>query len=134
MIQNKFEPYYYGNTTKREKNKTDKFIEANKDKKMWSLSLYFDATRLVKRQKSKSMFWEGHRNDFSLCKTSDLSKFNGVYTFEEALKLFKEFPLQNYELIRLNFDTERYWGNHDVSSLEHFILIRDLEKEGNQKC
>lgn len=132
MIQNKFEPYYYGNTTKWEKNRTDKFIEANKDKKLWSLSLYFDAARLVRNQKSKSMFWEGFRNDFSLCKTSDLSKYNGVYTFEEALKLFKEFPLQNYELIRLNFDTERYWKSQDVSSLECFILVRSLEKEGNE--
>ena len=131
MIQNQFEPYYYGNTTKWEKNHTDKFIEANKDKKLWSLSLYFDVDRLVKRQKIKSMFWEGYRNDFSLCKTSDLSKFNGVYTFEEALKLFKEFPIQNYELIRLNFDTEKYHESDRGNSLEHFILVRSLEKENN---
>ena len=131
MIQNQFEPYYYGNTTKWEKNKLDKFIEANKEKKLWSLSLYFDTDRLVKHQRIKSMFWEGYRNDFSLCKTSDLSKFNGVYTFEEALKLFKEFPIQNYELIRLNFDIEKYNESSEGSPLDHFILVRSLEKESN---
>lgn len=131
MIQNQFEPYYYGNTTKCEKNRTDKFIEKNKDKKLWSLALYFDVDRLVKRQRIKSMFWEGYRNDFSLCKTSDLSKFNGVYTFEEALKLFKEFPIQSFECIRLNFDIQRYYESSGGVPKNHFILVRNLEKEGD---
>ena len=33
MIQNKFEPYYYGNTTKWEKNRTDKFIVKRRNDK-----------------------------------------------------------------------------------------------------
>lgn len=129
MKTNNFEPYYYGNTSKCDKDRTDEFIEKNKDKKLWSLALYFDTKRLAKYQRSKSLFWEGYNNDFSLCRTSDLSKYNGLYTFEEAFKLFKEFPIQNYELVRLNFNMEYYMSKYCKigNSNEHLILTRGCE-------
>ena len=66
MKTNNFEPYYYGNTSKWDKNRTDKFIEQNKDKKLWSLGLYFDTKRLAKYQRSKS-YW----GIWLLCKLYD---------------------------------------------------------------
>ena len=122
-MENKFNKYYYGNTSKCEKNRIDKFIASHKDEKLWSLALFYDNNRRIKYQR-KHLFWEGHKNDFATCKTSDLTKYDGLYTFEEALKLFKEFPLQNTELIRLNYDMNHYDG---YDCCNHFILVRDGE-------
>lgn len=126
-MENKYNGYYYGNTNKWYHNRTDKFIEENKDKKLWALSLYFSNNRLAKYQRAGLCpFWDGYKNEFVKCKTTDLTKYNGLYTFEEAFKLFKEFPLQDYEAIRLNFDEARYYkGYYNECSLNHFILVRN---------
>ena len=119
-MENKYNGYYYGNTTKLDHNRTDKFIEENKDKKLWSLALFYDNDRRVKHQRKYS-FWEGYKNDFATCKTSDLTKYDGLFTFEEAFKLAQEFPLKDTEVLRINFDMKHYDG---YDCLNHFILIR----------
>ena len=119
-MENKYNGYYYGNTNKWDHNRTDKFIEQHKDEKKWSLALYYDNCRLVKYQR-RNLFWEGHINDFSKCKTSDLTKYNGLFTFEEAFKLMQEFPLGEHELLRINLNN---YGDYD-SCDEHLILVRN---------
>ena len=117
-MENKYNGWYYKGMPKWEKNRTDKFIEENKNEKKWHLSLYFSIKRLIKYQRTKGLiFWEGYCNDFDNCKTSDLTKYNGLFTFEEAFELAKNFPLLDGELIRINY------GSDDYTNL--LILVRD---------
>ena len=126
-MENKYNGWYYGNTSKWEKNRIDKFIEKNKDKKLWILSLFFSTKRLIKYQRTNGLiFWNGWDNGFDECKSSDLTKYNGLFTFEEAFELAKDFPLLNGELIKIDYDMENYVNpnNHDAST-EHLILVKD---------
>lgn len=115
----KYIKYYYRNTDEQDHIKTDNFIKEHKNEKNFYLSLYYSTKRLAKYQRAKGLFWDGCNNEFNYCRTSDLSKYNGLFNFETAFKLFKEFELQDGELIRLNYNV-KYRDNRE------FVLVRDF--------
>lgn len=119
----KFIKYYYGNTSTEDHKKMDKFIIDHKDEKNFYLSLYFSTKRLKKEQRAEGLFWDGCMQEFNSCKTEDLSKYNGLYDFETAFRLFKEFKLMDEgELIRLNYNT-KYRDNTE------FVLVRGFDNK-----
>ena len=104
---------YYVNGRSEEDIEQDlTFIEEHYKERRWGLELYFSVDRLTKYQRDASIFWGSKENQFSLCKTSDLSKYNGMFTFKKAFKLLKEFPLLPHEFIRFvyyNKDDDYEW-------------------------
>lgn len=124
----KYIKYYYNNTNTEDHLKTDNFIREHKNEKNFYLSLYFSIKRLKKYQRAKGLFWDGCEQEFNLCKTEDLSKYNGLYDFDTAFKLFKEFKLKDDgELIRLNYNT-KYRDNTE------FIFVRSFDNKKYYKA
>ena len=119
----KYIKYYYNNTTEQDHIEVHNFIKEHKNEKNFYLSLYFSEKRLKKYQRAKGLFWDGCEQEFNLCKTEDLSKYNGLYDFETAFKLFKEFKLKDEgELIRLNYNT-KYRNNRE------FVFVRSFDNK-----
>ena len=114
---------YYGNTNEKDHKYVRDIINKHRNEKLWSIELYFSTKREKgKRKKTKDLFYCGYKNSYP----EELSYLNGLFTFDEAFKLFKEFDLEEYkELIRLNYDMISYMKpyNHEWSG-DHLLLVR----------